>query len=365
MRIVYISSSEYPHPTANGVQVVKQCNAFSRAVDEVLLLARMAHGSKETLDAIRHAYLIDDGVRIRFMKVGNSIPSFIKSLIYPFWAAFNTPYSAECVYGRHLLSLVVVGLFKRPCSLIFECHAPPRGYLKFALRFVSCLSSFRQVVAISDALKDILLTQFPSIESSQITVAHDGCDPQFEVKFDPTLLSVGYVGGMYKGRGLELIVEIASRLAHIDFHIVGGTLDQLKLIVKREIPLNIHCHGRVSQADLRAEYSKFSVALAPYAAAVYTPDGIDTSKYMSPLKIFEYMGWKKVVLASDLPVLREVLSNNENALLLPAEDPDAWEDAIRSLSNESLAIRLASNAYRDATERFSWVGRAGRILKLV
>lgn len=325
----------------------------------------MAQDSKETLAEIRHAYLIDDGVRFRLMKVGRSTPSFIKSLIYPFWAAINTPYGTECVYGRHLLSLVIVGFFKRPGNLFFECHAPPRGYLKYALQLVSRLRSFRQVVSISDALKDILLTQFPSIKSSQITVAHDGCDPQFEVKFDPTVLSVGYVGGMYKGRGLELIVELASRLSHIDFHIVGGNLDQLVRIVKREIPLNIYCHGRISQADLSAYYSKFTVALAPYATAVYTPDGTDTSKYMSPLKIFEYMGWGKVVLASDLPVLREVLLHGVNAMLLPAEKPDEWQKALMSLEDPVLIDSLASAAHQDAIERFSWDGRAKKILLLM
>ena len=36
-------------------------------------------------------------------------------------------------------------------------------------------------------------------------------------------LKVGYVGHLYKGRGIETIVECAKKLSDMTFHIVGGT----------------------------------------------------------------------------------------------------------------------------------------------
>jgi len=50
----------------------------------------------------------------------------------------------------------------------------------------------------------------------------------------------------------------------------------------------------------------------------------------SPLKMFQYMAHKKPIIASDLPVLREVLNNN-NAILIPPDDIDAWVKAIYKL----------------------------------
>ena len=43
--------------------------------------------------------------------------------------------------------------------------------------------------------------------------------------------------------------------------------------------------------------------------------GINISGYTSPLKLFEYMSHKKAIIASDLPVLKEVL-NNKNSVLV-------------------------------------------------
>ena len=146
---------------------------------------------------------------------------------------------------------------------------------------------------------------------------------------------------------------------------VGGSREELNDLVKREIPTNVHCHGRVTQAQLTYYYKKFSIGLAPYTTNVGTPDGTNTSEYMSPLKIFEYMGWGKVVLASDLPALREVLSDGSNALLLPPDDPLKWEDALRSLSDQKFATMLARTAYQDVIKSFSWDKRAAAILRLL
>ena len=42
----------------------------------------------------------------------------------------------------------------------------------------------------------------------------------------------------------------------------------------------------------------------------------DISKYTSPLKIFDYMINGKLIICSDLPVLKEVLKNNFNSILV-------------------------------------------------
>ena len=364
MRIVYISSSEYPHPTANGVQVVKQCNAFSRIVEDVLLLGRYAQGNDCSAKDIRLSYQMKDKVRLSLMNY-SILPAIVRSLLYPLWTALKTPPNTELVYGRHLLSLLVVALFRRPQRVMYECHAPPRGYLKYVLWMLNGLGVFRFIIVISAALKGILLKQFPYLDADIVIVAHDGCDPQPDVFFEQWSLSAGYVGGVYRGRGLDLIVELASKMSTVDFHVVGGNEQQLRAVTNMDIPSNVICHGYVSQAQLSEYYKKFTVALAPYATAVDTPDGTDTSAYMSPLKIFEYMGWGKIVIASDLPVLREVLVHGGNSLLVPAERPSDWVVALHSLSDEKLAKSLAARAYHDASAYFSWDKRADDILKLI
>ena len=51
--------------------------------------------------------------------------------------------------------------------------------------------------------------------------------------------------------------------------------------------------------------------------------GTNLADWISPLKMFEYMAQGKAIVASDLPMLREVLRNGENALLCDSDDPAA------------------------------------------
>ena len=55
----------------------------------------------------------------------------------------------------------------------------------------------------------------------------------------------------------------------------------------------------------------------------------DTGKFMSPLKIFEYMSHKKAIIASDLPVIREVL-NERNSVLVKSDDINLWINVLKS-----------------------------------
>ncbi len=67
-------------------------------------------------------------------------------------------------------------------------------------------------------------------------------------------------------------------------------------------------------------------------------------------------------MSSDLPVMREVL-NEANAMLLPPEQVDAWQAAVRELARVGRRRRrLAARARRDA-QRFSVVERTRRALK--
>jgi glycosyltransferase involved in cell wall biosynthesis len=104
------------------------------------------------------------------------------------------------------------------------------------------------------------------------------------------------------------------------------------------------------------------VLLAPYQDRVTVAGAGDISRWMSPLKIFEYMAARKPIVASDLPVLREVLTDGHEALLVPAGDPGAWEGALRRLTDPGLRDELAGRAFATFESRHTWAGRARSVL---
>ena len=87
------------------------------------------------------------------------------------------------------------------------------------------------------------------------------------------------------------------------------------------------------------------------------------SRYTSPLKLFEYMGMGKPIIASDLPSLREVIRHAENGWLVEAENPAALAAGIAELlADPARAAAMGAQAAADAAD-YSWFNRAKRVLQ--
>lgn len=81
------------------------------------------------------------------------------------------------------------------------------------------------------------------------------------------------------------------------------------------------------------------------------------------MKLFEYMSHGRAIVASDLPVLREVLEDGVNCLLRPSDRPQAWADAVTDLvADRALRSRLGDEARRQFLELYTWRRRADLVL---
>ncbi|MBK8027006.1 MAG: glycosyltransferase, partial [Chloroflexi bacterium] len=178
--------------------------------------------------------------------------------------------------------------------------------------------------------------------------------------------SIGYIGHLYPGRGVELIFGLAAQLPHLQFLLAGGTqvdIDNLKAKASQQNLDNIVFLGFLPNRTLPLVYAACDVLLMPYQRkiAVFGGKG-DSSSYMSPMKMFEYMASRRVILSSDIPVLREIL-NERNAVLCDPENDTEWRDAIlRAAADSAWSARLAQQA-RAGNEIHTWEMRARRALE--
>ena len=73
------------------------------------------------------------------------------------------------------------------------------------------------------------------------------------------------------------------------------------------------------------------------------------------MKLFEYMACAKAIVATRLPVVQEVLSEGEDALLFSPSKPSRLADCLLRLAgDEALRAQLGGNAREKVTERFQW-----------
>ncbi len=175
--------------------------------------------------------------------------------------------------------------------------------------------------------------------------------------------TAGYSGNLYSGRGIGLIMDMAGELGEIHFLLVGGSpqeVDRYQKIAESRNLINIHLTGFVPNAELPTYQAACNVLLMPYQKQVAASSGGDISAYLSPMKVFEYMASGRAILSSDLPVLKEVL-NEENAVLLPPDDVDSWINALVELREAPHRRKaLAEQALEDVQE-YTWVRRVEKI----
>jgi len=143
--------------------------------------------------------------------------------------------------------------------------------------------------------------------------------------------------------------------------IVGGHEKEPDLARVKARAEELHCAARVTFTGL---LPPAAVAARLRQADVLTlpnPASAISSTFTSPLKLFEYMASGRPIVASDLPALREVLRDGENALLVEPGSPQALTAGILRIKHDAaLGRRLAAQAMVDAGQ-FTWARRAGRL----
>tara|TARA_R110002096_G_scaffold54517_1_gene140517 strand:+ start:3526 stop:4554 length:1029 start_codon:yes stop_codon:yes gene_type:complete len=274
----------------------------------------------------------------------------------------------QLIYGRYFPAMATIGLLGFPVALESHERVWDRGRIGRVLaERLYKAKGFQKLIVISDALKEMYVDA-GMIDAARIVVAHDAADlaPISEFSAGSSKTRAGYIGGVYPGRGIELVLNCAERLSSMEFHFVGGTESDIAALNGGELPENVVCHGYLPPEQVPGLRASFDILLAPYQRKVAVwGGGGDTSAFMSPLKIFEYMASGRPMICSDMPVLREVLTE-ENSMLCDPEDLEAWVRALEKLQSDSqLSQRIGANALADFKENYTWDIRAERILESI
>jgi glycosyltransferase involved in cell wall biosynthesis len=369
IKIALIAPTYLPSRRANTIQVMKMAQAMTAIGHNVRVWvpASSQRGDVPWDDLAQH-YGLEHRFDVRWLPTRPRLRRYDYGFATVRWAR---QWGADLIYTRLPQAAAIASMLGM--GTIYEIHDLPQGSFGPWLfqRFLQG-SGARRLVVITRALMDDL----PLRDFTAVTIAPDGVDlaryavvpkpPQARSELAlPEGFTVGYTGNLYSGRGEELIMALARCLPKMRFLLVGGAPEDLARLeekIQSQGLKNIILTGFVSNTQLPAYQAACDVLLMPYQQRVAASSGGDIARYLSPMKLFEYLACGRAILCSDLPVLREVL-NEGNAILLPPDDVNAWAAALMDLQVDTARYQALSFQARNDAQRYTWEARAEQILE--
>ena len=381
MKIALIAPTYLPARRANTIQVMKMAQALVECghVIEVLVPeSTTSESSTSPLEqrawpALAQQYGLETQFSVKWLPVQPGWRNYDYA-----WKAFRYAKNsqADLIYTRLPQAAAISSLLGTPT--IYEIHDfPSSPTANVLLRLFHRGRGAKRLVVITHALADDLRSTFGNWVREPFTViAPDGVDlARYHSLPAPAVarqelgladrFTAGYSGHLYPGRGIDLIVDLAERLPGVSFLLIGGEPAEVQhwseIAAQRQLA-NLTLTGFIPNAKLSRYQAACDILLMPYQKQVAASSGGDIGRYLSPMKLFEYLACGRVILASDLPVLREIL-NSENAILLTPGDRNTWVDAIQiGLQFPRHYANLAEQARRDA-QSYTWSARVHKIFE--
>ncbi|MGD8732660.1 MAG: glycosyltransferase [Anaerolineales bacterium] len=371
MRIACIAASEVPSRKANSIRVMKVCQAF-RKLGHAVRLWLPGEDPGVTWDSLSEQYRLTQSFEISWIPTANWLRRYdfgVKAVMQA------REWSADLMYAWPLQSASFASLIDQ--ATVFEVHDRPRGLLGPTLfRLMLRGRGLKRILPISESLETWLEQhyRFSRFRCDSLVIRsgvdlsgyHDlpgSSEARRQLGFRD-LLTVGYTGHLYPGRGVELLYELAKCNPEVQFLWVGGTEEAIRSWQKKlsdEGIANILLPGFKTQEELPLYQAACDVLVMPYEKTIRVSSGANTEKFASPMKVFEYMAVGRAILSSDLPVLREILHEGI-AVFAPPEDLEAWDHALKSLIQDQVKRARLAEASRVEAEVYSWEARAERAL---
>src|SRR3989344_3182266 len=356
----YIANIRFPTERAHGIQVAKMCEALGENGAKVTLLVpdrKTFAGDPFSYYGTRHNFQVEKISVPDVVSLGR-IGFLFESVLFAYRAAKRLRTQTDAlIYTREELPL----LFLPKKSAFYEMHQLRGSFLARLL-----LKRAKRIIVISNGLKEALV--YIGYPRERVAVAHDGFDErEFGVRLSkgeararltlPKEAKLAmYIGGFEVWKGLRTLLDAARLLKErgINVAVIGGTeFENNSLSIKYP---EVRFLGYRPYTELAFNQQAADVLVIPNSGRERI-----SREFTSPLKLFAHMASGRPIVASRLPSLCEVLSD-ESAYLVPPNDPTALAEGIRTACEREEESERKAAVANSRVREFTWVKRAKDIL---
>ncbi|MFK3739421.1 glycosyltransferase family 4 protein [Massilia sp. TN1-12] len=297
-------------------------------------------------------------------------------------AAAVRQYKPDCLYERYNLFLPAgIWLARRyKLPMLLEVNAPIleersrydglslTGLARWSQAY--CWRNADLVLPVTQVLGDIVASY--GVDPGKIVVIPNGINSdRFQANPDVAAakrelgldgrLVLGFTGFVRDWHGLDKVIDMMAQdppASHRHLLVVGDGPARAGLEQQAQrlgIADRVTFTGIIGRDDVARYVAAFDVALQPAVVA-----------YASPLKLFEYLALGKAIVAPDQPNIKEILTDEHNAVLFDPKQQGGLAAATgRLCADAGLRAKVAENARRAiAEQKLTWKANAQRVVDL-
>jgi len=287
-------------------------------------------------------------------------------------------FKPEFIYERYNLyqpvGVIIARLFRLP--ILLEVNAPlvqeRARYSGLALpRFAKMIENFTwrnatYVLPVTQVLAEHLVDA--KVKRARIVVIPNGINQKVLDELDRTSktrkqktdIVIGFTGFINPWHKLDRALDAIAKIGNkgIKFICVGeGDIRADLEAQARHLGISdqVTFTGLVTRDKVFDYVSQFDIALQP-----------SVTEYASPLKLFEYLACGALVVAPDMPNIREILSEDNAILFDPNVEDDFRDKLVNALENIEGYSEIRQAA-REAIElqELTWQSNANRVINLI
>ncbi len=365
IRLAVTFENTLPSNQADAEQFLSNASALARR--EGIEASLYIPPPRASLEAVRRIHAVADDLRLQVLPTGNALVGLQHMHHAAAVARSGDVHAATLVYTRNLTVMLVA--LAAGHRVVYEHYRPwpvqippLQPFLRWSMRHPNFVGGIFH----SNYARNSYLGL--GVAPEKLRTFHNGFDPS---RFEPRLSKaearvaaslelngpvVLYAGRINEKKGLELVLEMASRMPDVQFVLVGS---------EGEGPIEAAAssHGNV---HVRAWQPFEEVAKYLYAADVLLiPPSLkpleDFGCTVVPLKLFSYLAAGRPIVAPDAPDVRELLHHDENALLLRPDDVDGAVAGLRALLTDPNRMQRLGAGALGSSRSLTWTRRAAGI----
>ena len=222
-----------------------------------------------------------------------------------------------------------------------------------------CMFLANHIVAINQNLKIELQNRF-MLKKRKITIVENAVDLDRIItsKNSRTELVFGYIGTLSPIEGLDLLISVFKKLEIPNKLLIFGSgieKDKLKKLSKGHS--NIIFKGKISNYEIFNAYNQIDIVVNPRKSSFLTNS-------ITPLKTLEAMAYKKLVLASDVGGIKELIKDGKTGILFQSGSHVQLEKALKKILDSYDLNNIIDNAYDYIYKKRNWYHNAKLYKKL-